>query len=322
VRVRAFYTDRFVLPLPLGHRFPMVKYARVRERCLAEGILRPADLAEPPAAGWGELALVHETDYLRRVESGTLAPLDQRRIGFPWSPQMVERSRRSVGATIAAARVALEEAARTGWGVAVNLAGGTHHAHAGHGEGFCVFNDAAVAIRVLQRDGLVARAAVIDCDVHQGNGTAAVFAADPTVFTFSIHGSRNYPFRKERSTVDVELPDRAGDEAFLAALELHVPRILSDFRPHLVIYLGGADPWRDDRFGRLALGKEGLAARDRLVLDACRGAGVPVAVTMAGGYARDTEDTVDIHVATIRTAAELRSALLARSRPPAGAITA
>jgi acetoin utilization deacetylase AcuC-like enzyme len=318
VSVRAFYTDRFVLPLPQGHRFPMVKYARVRERCLAEGILSPADLAEPPAAEWAELALVHEADYLRRVETGTLAPLHQRRIGFPWSPQMVERSRRSVGATIAASRVALAEAARTGWGVAVNLAGGTHHAYAGHGEGFCVFNDAAVAIRVLQREGLVARAAVLDCDVHQGNGTAAVFAADPTVFTFSIHGSRNYPFRKERSTMDVELPDRAGDDVFLAALELHVPRVLAEFRPDLAVYLAGADPWRDDRFGRLALGKEGLAARDRLVLEVCRDAGVPVAVAMAGGYARDTEDTVDIHVATIRTAAELRSAHLARSRRPAG----
>lgn len=306
--MRAFYTDRFVLPLPDGHRFPMDKYARVRERALALGVLRAEELAEPPAAAWDELALVHDADYLERVRTGTLEPLNQRRIGFPWSPEMVERSRRSVGASIAAARVALDEAAATGWGVAANLAGGTHHAYPGHGEGFCVFNDAAVAIRLLQREGRVARAAVLDCDVHQGNGTAAVFAADPTVFTFSIHGERNYPFRKERSTVDVELPDRAGDDVFLAALELHVPRALAEFRPELVVYLAGADPWREDRLGRLALSKEGLRARDRLVLAACRDAGVPVAVTMAGGYARDTADTVEIHVATLAVAAELRAA--------------
>jgi acetoin utilization deacetylase AcuC-like enzyme len=305
--VRAFYTDRFVLPLPEGHRFPMVKYARVRERCLAEGVLRPDELAEPPAAAWEELALVHEAGYLERVKTGTLEPLAQRRIGFPWSPEMVERSRRSVGASIAAGHVALDEAAARGWGIAANLAGGTHHAYPAHGEGFCVFNDAAVAVRVLQRAGRVRRAVVLDCDVHQGNGTAAVFATDPSVFTFSIHGARNYPFRKERSTLDVELPDGAGDDAFLAALELHVPEILATFRPDVAVYLAGADPWRDDRFGRLALSKDGLAARDRLVLGACRDAGVPVVVTMAGGYARDTEDTVDIHVATLRVAAFLHA---------------
>ncbi|HEX2094933.1 MAG TPA: histone deacetylase, partial [Longimicrobiaceae bacterium] len=228
--MRAFYSDRFILPLPEGHRFPMVKYARVRERSLAEGVLRPAELAEPPAAAWEELALVHDAAYLERVRDGTLAPLDQRRIGFPWSPQMVERSRRSVGATIAAGRVALDETAERGWGIAANLAGGTHHAYPGHGEGFCVFNDAAVAIRVLQCEGRIHRAVVLDCDVHQGNGTAAVFATDPSVFTFSIHGARNYPFRRERSTRDVELPDRADDEVFLAALEMHLPGLLEEFR--------------------------------------------------------------------------------------------
>lgn len=305
--MRAFYTDRFVLPLPPGHRFPMEKYARVRERALEEGVLRPGELSEPPAAAWEELALVHDPGYLARVRDGALAPLEQRRIGFPWSPEMVERSRRSVGATVAAARVALEEAAERGWGVAANLAGGTHHAYPGHGEGFCIFNDAAVAIRVLQREGRLGRAAVLDCDVHQGNGTAAVFATDPGVFTFSIHGARNYPFRKERSTLDVELPDGAGDEVFLAALELHVPQLLADFRPGLAFYLAGADPFHDDRFGRLRMTREGLAERDRLVLSACRAAGVPVAVSMAGGYARDTADTVEIHLATLRTAARLRA---------------
>ncbi|HKP77482.1 MAG TPA: histone deacetylase [Longimicrobiaceae bacterium] len=303
--MRAFYTDRFVLPLPEGHRFPMVKYRRVRERCLEEGIFAPGDLAEPPAATWDELALVHRADYLAAVRDGTLPPLAQRRIGFPWSLEMVERSRRSAGATIASARVALAEAAEHGWGVAANLAGGTHHAYPDHGEGFCVFNDAAVAVRVLQHEGAVARAVIVDCDVHQGNGTAAIFACDPSVFTFSIHGARNFPFRKERGSLDVELPDGAGDEVFLGALEYHLPHVLADFGPDLAIYLAGADPWRDDRFGRLGMSKEGLAARDRYVLGLLRDAGIPTAVTMAGGYARDTEDTVDVHVTTLRIAAEM-----------------
>ena len=305
--MRAFYTDHFVLPLPEGHRFPMVKYSRVRERCLAEGVLSPADLAEPDAAAWDELGLVHGAEYLEAVREGTLEPLAQRRIGFPWSPGMVERSRRSAGATIAASRVALDEGREVGWGIAANLAGGTHHAYPAHGEGFCVFNDAAVAVRVLQREGRISRAAVLDCDVHQGNGTAAVFQADPSVFTFSIHGARNFPFRKERSSLDVELPDGAEDDVFLSALELHVPHVLDDFLPELAIYLAGADPWRDDRFGRLGMSKEGLEARDRLVLGLCRERGIPVAVAMAGGYARDTEDTVDIHVRTLRIASALRA---------------
>ncbi len=303
--MRAFYSDHFVLPLPVGHRFPMIKYARLRERCLAEGILRPEDLAEPPAATWEELERVHDPAYVAAARDGTLTPLEQRRIGFPWSPEMIERSRRSSGATIMAARTALDEAAARGWGIAVNLAGGTHHAGPAHGEGFCVFNDAAVAIRALQAEGRIRRAAVLDCDVHQGNGTAEAFRADPSVFTFSIHGAKNFPFRKERSSLDVELPDGAGDDVFLSALELHVPQILEDFAPELAIYLAGADPWREDRYGRLGMSKEGLAERDRMVLGACRAAGVPVAVAMAGGYARDTEDTVDIHVRTIRTCAEM-----------------
>jgi len=281
--VRGFYTDHFVLPLPEGHRFPMIKYARVRERCLAEGILREAELEVPPAARWDELLLVHERDYVERVREGRLEYLEQRRIGFPWTEGMVERSRRSAGATICAARVALAERDAGRWGAAVNLAGGTHHAYPDRGEGFCVFNDAAVAIRVLQRDGAIRRAAVLDCDVHQGNGTAAAFATDPSVFTFSIHGARNFPFRKERSSLDVELPDGAGDDAFLAAVEMHVPAVLADFHPELVIYLAGADPFHEDRFGRLGMTKDGLAERDRLVLGACRDAGVPIAIVMAGG---------------------------------------
>ncbi|HEX2210209.1 MAG TPA: histone deacetylase [Longimicrobium sp.] len=316
--MRAFYTDRFVLPLPVGHRFPMVKYARLRERCLAEGVLRPDEVFEPPAATWDELGLVHEPAYLAAARDGTLTPMEVRRIGFPWSPEMIERSRRSSGATIQAARTALDEAAARGWGIAVNLAGGTHHACPDHGEGFCVFNDAAVAIRVVQREGRIRRAVVLDCDVHQGNGTAAAFRGDPSVFTFSIHGARNFPFRKERSSLDVELPDGADDDVLLSALDLHVPRILEEFRPELAIYLAGADPWREDRFGRLGMSKEGLMDRDRLVLGACRDAGVPVAVAMAGGYARDTEDTVDIHLHTIRLCREMWAEVCAprRSEPP------
>lgn len=314
--MRAFYTDRFVLPLPEGHRFPMDKYRKLRERCLAAGILQPDDLREPSAPAWEELGLVHNSDYLARVEVGTLPAREQRRIGFPWSPGMVERSRRSVGGTIGAALAALAEAREEGWGVAVNLAGGTHHAHPGHGEGFCVFNDAAVAIRVLQQRGIITRAAVLDCDVHQGNGTAAIFAADPTVFTFSIHGAKNYPFRKERGTLDIALPDGADDDTFLTALDVHLPQVLADSRPDLAIYLAGADPFADDRYGRLGMTKVGLAARDRLVLGLCRDAGVPVAITMAGGYARNTEDTVGIHVETIRIAVAMSWSGTSRKAAP------
>jgi acetoin utilization deacetylase AcuC-like enzyme len=305
--LKAFYSDCFVLPLPDGHRFPMEKYRRVRERCLAEGVIAPGEMAEPTAAAWGEVALVHNPGYMEAVRTGTLPPLAQRRIGFPWSPEMVVREQRVTAATIVASRVALAEAAERGWGVAANLAGGTHHAFPGHGEGFCIFNDAAVAVRVLQREGAIARAAVVDCDVHQGNGTAAVFQADPSVFTFSIHGAKNFPFRKERGSLDVELPDGAGDDVFLSALELHLPDVLAAFRPDLVIYLAGADPWREDRFGRLGMSKEGLEERDRYVLGLCREMGLPTAIAMAGGYARDTEDTVDIHVRTLRLAAAMHA---------------
>jgi acetoin utilization deacetylase AcuC-like enzyme len=295
--VIAFYSDTFVLPLPETHRFPMRKYSRLRERLLEEGILGAQDLAVAPAAEWEDLKLVHSPGYVDAVATGSLPPDMQRRIGFPWSPEMVERSRRSVGATIAAARAALAD------GVSANLAGGTHHAFRDHGEGYCVFNDVAVAARRLMRDGLVARAAVIDCDVHQGNGTAAIFSGDPTVFTLSFHGANNFPFRKQVSDLDVTFPDGGRDAEYLEALETHVPSVLERQEPDIVFYLAGADPYEGDRLGRLKLTIEGLRQRDRFVIDTCRRRRVPVAVTMSGGYAPDVEAIVSIHCNTIREAA-------------------
>ena len=295
----AFYSDHFVLPLPDGHKFPMAKYAKLRERILAERIVSAEDLIEAPAASWDDIRLAHDAAYVDAVANGTVPPDIQRRIGFPWSPQMVERSRRSVGATMAAVHVALDD------GVAANLAGGTHHAFADRGEGFCVFNDVAVAARVLQETGFARRIAIVDLDVHQGNGTAAIFRNDPGVFTFSIHGELNFPFKKEVSDLDVALPDGTGDEAYLAALSAHLPTALTgaDF----VFYLAGADPYEGDRLGRLKLTIEGLQRRDELVLTACKQAGLPVAITMSGGYATDVDAIVTIHANTIRTAARLAS---------------
>jgi acetoin utilization deacetylase AcuC-like enzyme len=297
--MRAFYSDHFVLPLPDGHRFPMAKYARLRQRVVDEGVVAAGDLQEAPAASWDALTLAHTAAYVAAVAAGTLPPEMIRRIGFPWSPAMVERSRRSAGATIAAARAALED------GAAVNLAGGTHHAFADRGEGYCVFNDVAVAARLLQHEGRCRRVAVVDCDVHQGNGTAAIFRDDPTVFTFSLHGAKNYPFRKETSDLDVELADGADDQAYLTAVAEHVPAVLAGHRPDLVFYLAGADPYAGDRLGRLKVSIAGLARRDALVFDTCRAAGVPVAVTMSGGYAPEVDDIVAIHLNTVRAAAAM-----------------
>ena len=296
--VRIYYTDSYVLPLPPWHRFPMEKYAMLRARVHAAGLAGNDGLQLPPAATDEQICLAHDPEYLRRVAAGQLSPQEQRRIGFPWSPQMVERSRRSSGATLAAAAAALED------GVAVNLAGGTHHAFRAHGEGYCVFNDSAIAALALQAQGRIRRAVILDCDVHQGNGTAAILADDPTVFTFSIHGANNFPFDKEASDLDIELPDGTGDADYLGALEKGVCRALSAAQADLAIYLAGADPFEGDRLGRLKLTKGGLAARDRLVLRLCQAAGVPVAVAMAGGYAQRVEDTVDIHFATVSIAAE------------------
>ena len=287
----------------------MAKYSGLRERLLADGIVAADELHEAPQAGWDDLRLVHTPDYVQAVADGTLSRDVQRRIGFPWSPQMVERARRSVGATIAAARSALEQ------GCSANLAGGTHHAFADRGEGYCVFNDVAVATRVLQRDGLARRIAIVDCDVHQGNGTASIFRADDEVFTLSMHGAKNYPFRKEASDLDVELDDGTGDEPYLAQLAHCLSVVLRTHQPDVVFYLAGADPYEGDRLGRLKLTIEGLRQRDQHVLWTCRSAGLPVIVTMSGGYAPDVNAIVTIHANTIKTAIECNQAQLAPYAP-------
>ena len=297
--MKAFYSDHFVLPLPEGHRFPMKKYSMLRERVERNGICGPGELRAPQAVTDRDILRAHDPDYLERVVAGTLTDKEMRRIGFPWSQKMVERSRRASGGTLDAARVALSE------GIAANLAGGTHHAFAGRGEGFCVLNDSAIAARALLAEGLVQKVVVLDTDVHQGNGTAAILRGDPRVFTLSIHGAKNYPFHKEESDLDVPLPDGAGDGVFLAALVEALERVLDLEEWDLALFLAGADPFEGDKLGRLSVTKSGLAERDRVVLEGCRERGLPVAVTMAGGYARQVEDTVDIHFQTIKRASNV-----------------
>jgi acetoin utilization deacetylase AcuC-like enzyme len=295
--MKIFYHDHFVLPLPESHRFPMSKYALLRERVVVAEVVPPGSLQVGPEATDEQLLRAHTAGYLEKVKQGTLTRQEVRRIGFPWSPELVARSRRSVGSTIAAGRVALQE------GVGVNLAGGTHHAGPDWGQGYCVFNDAAVAARTLQAEALARRVVILDCDVHQGNGTAAICRGDHSIFTFSIHGARNFPFHKEASDLDIPLPDDTSDDVYLAALAPAVEEALRRARADVAIYLAGADPHENDRLGRLALSKEGLAARDRLIFEACRAAGLPVVVVMAGGYGREIADTVDIHFQTVQLAA-------------------
>ena len=315
--MKAFYSDTFVLPLPDHHRFPMAKYRLLRDRLVDEGILAANDLHVPEAIASEDLRLVHDAAYVDAVAAGTLSAEAQRRIGFPWSPMMVERSRRSVGATLAAAREALHGARRLQPSVSANLAGGTHHAFRDRGEGYCVFNDVAVAAAVLLRDGAIARAVVVDCDVHQGNGTAAIFRDEQAVFTFSLHGANNFPFRKEVSDLDVAFADGVGDDEYLAAVREHLPRILDRGRADIVFYLAGADPYEGDRLGRLKLTIDGLRARDRLVFDACRDRDVPAVVVMSGGYATDVEAIATIHANTIREAVAHSHARTPASANPA-----
>ena len=294
--LKAFYSDHFVLPLAVGHRFPMQKYRRLREQAAA--VAPGLEFFEAPTTPDGVLALAHHPDYIRRVKSGLLSDAEQKRIGFPWSPEMVERSRRATGATIAACRAACEE------GVAVNLAGGTHHAHAEHGEGFCVFNDSAIAARLMQAERRVSRVAVVDLDVHQGNGTASILQNDESVFTLSLHGESNYPFTKAVSDLDIGFADGVGDEIYLAALADALDQLFADFAPQLIVFLAGADPHEGDRLGHLKLTFDGLARRDRMVLDYAQRHAVPVAITMAGGYGTDMDSTVAIHLKTLSIAAD------------------
>lgn len=300
--MRLFYTDEFELPLAEGSKFPLGKYRLLRERLVMQGLAGPANLFVPTAASDEQLMLAHTPDYVARVRDGQLTRQEQKRIGFPWSPQMVERSRRSTGATIAAAYAALED------GLAANLAGGTHHAFADAGEGYCVFNDVAVAIRVLQHEGRIERAVVVDCDVHQGNGTAAIFANDQSVTTFSIHGAKNFPLRKVPSSIDIDLSDGIGDDEYLAKLDEGLNRLFGGLQADICFYLAGADPFAGDRFGRLRLTKDGLAERDRRVFYCVRVANLPLVITMAGGYAHDLNDIADIQARTIGIAATMWSA--------------
>jgi acetoin utilization deacetylase AcuC-like enzyme len=288
---------KYSFPLPDGHRFPIAKYARLRERVIAEGIVPAECVHDPARVSRDDLLLVHTANYVDRFTRGAVTPDEERRLGFPWSEALVERAYRAAGGTSEAVRAALDE------GIAMNLAGGTHHAFPSHGEGFCVFNDVAIAIRALQRDGLIDRAAVIDLDVHQGNGTNAIFTDDDRVFTFSMHGGRNYPFRKVGGSLDIELADRTGDDAYLALLADTLPRVIEAARADVIVYLAGADPHEHDRLGRLALTFDGLARRDWMVLDQCREVGIPVAVTVAGGYSDPIDDTVQVHVTTASIAA-------------------
>jgi acetoin utilization deacetylase AcuC-like enzyme len=277
----------------------MTKYRRLREVLLAQHVVDESDLVVPAPAEWDDIRLAHCAAYVEAVANGTLTADAQRRIGFPWSPGMVERSRRSVGATIAAARHVMTSGER----VAANLAGGTHHAFSDRGAGYCVFNDVAVAARVLLRDSLIKRAVVVDCDVHQGDGTAAIFRDDPHVFTMSLHGATNFPFRKEIGDLDVTFPDGARDDEYLAALAMHLPEVLDGSAPEVVFYLAGADPYEGDRLGKLSLTIDGLVQRDRFVFEQCRIRSIPVVVTMAGGYCPDVEAIVAIHANTIKEAA-------------------
>lgn len=301
----AYYATEFVLPLPEGHRFPMAKYAMLRD-ALSHTYPTDIRMTQAEAATDGELALVHTPRYIQAVMQGELTAAELREIGFPWSPAMGERARRSVGATIQACRAAL-----SGEGVAANLAGGTHHAYAHKGGGFCVFNDAAVACRLMQAEWLRSAAvqrpgglhvAIIDLDVHQGNGTASIFQGDDTVFTLSLHGARNFPFRKEPSDCDLELPDGCNDVMYMEALEQGLDELSRRFEPDLLIYLAGADPHEGDRLGRLKLSDDGMEARDRRVFDWAWQRRIPLAMAMAGGYGHDIRTTVAVQLRTFGVA--------------------
>jgi acetoin utilization deacetylase AcuC-like enzyme len=296
--LKIFYADQFAMPLPARHTFPVQKYARLRKRLLTANRISMDNFHVSPAATLEEITRVHDQDYIQRFLNGDLTSKELRPIGLPWSEEIVERARRSAGGTIAASRSALLER------VSVNLGGGTHHAFCDRGQGYCILNDVAIAVRALKAEKRAKNVLIVDCDVHQGNGTAALFKNDPSVFTFSIHGKKNFPYKKEKSDLDIALEDRTGDDQYLQELERGLKVSVERIQADLVIYLAGADPFEKDRFGRLALTKNGLAQRDQMVFKACDAAGLPVAVTMAGGYSREVDDTVDIHFQTVMTAVE------------------
>ncbi|MEY4608660.1 MAG: hypothetical protein RL625_877 [Gemmatimonadota bacterium] len=286
----------YTIPLPADHRFPIAKYTMLREAIVAEGIVAAGQVHDPARLSLTDAGRVHDADYLARILDGRLTAAEQRRMGFPWSPGLVERSLRASGGTLEAARHALTA------GIAMNLAGGTHHAFAAHGEGFCVLNDVAIAVRALRAEGRIRRVAIIDLDVHQGNGTHDILAHDDDSFTFSMHGRRNYPFRKVPGRLDLELEDGTEDTEYLERLAEALPGVLAAARPDLVCYLAGADPHEGDTLGRLRLTFDGLMRRDALVLESARAIGVPVAIAIAGGYGRDIADTVRVHCNTARIA--------------------
>lgn len=291
--LKVFYSDRYTVSLPEGHRFPIQKYRMVRLALLREGMLLEEELFEPSLATREMITLAHTAEYFDAIYNGTIDPAAMRRIGFPWSRELVMRSLASVGGTVCAAEEALEN------GISGNLAGGTHHALADAGEGYCVFNDMAVAALYLLKRGSIRRAAIVDLDVHQGNGNAAILSSRPDVFVFSMHGAKNYPFQKIPSTLDIDLPDETDDASYLSRLREALPNVLA-FDPDIVFYQAGVDPLKEDTLGRLSLSKEGLAERDRIVLSACKRYQIPIALALGGGYAKPIDLTVDAHVGTYK----------------------
>jgi acetoin utilization deacetylase AcuC-like enzyme len=305
--MKIFYTDHFLIPLTADHRFPLEKYSLLRQQIINSSIVDSVTLSVPRAAKNQEILRAHSPAYWKRLQKGEMASKEMRRTGFPWSNELIERAKRSVGATIEACLSALEE------NIAVSLSGGTHHAFRDRGEGYCLLNDSVIAARALQAQNDVNKLLIVDCDVHQGNGTAALAKNDPNIFTFSIHGKNNFPYHKEKGDLDIALDDGTGDVDYLAALEKGLLQTLNLFNAQIVIYLAGADPYVDDRFGRLSVSKEGLLKRDQMVFRFCHEAGIPIAVTMAGGYARKIEDTVDIHLQTVKAAVEWQRIMVSNS---------
>jgi acetoin utilization deacetylase AcuC-like enzyme len=306
--MKCSYHPGYQVPLPAGHPFPISKYPLLAQQLLAEGVLVDADIIEPEAIDIETLQLVHRTEYLDKLQSSRLSTAEQRRLGLPWSEALWQRSRLASAGTLLAARAALSD------GMAGNLAGGTHHAFADHGEGFCVLNDVAVAISKLRTEGTVERAAVIDLDVHQGNGTAAIFENVEEVFTFSMHGERNYPLAKMRSTLDVPLRDGVGDAEYLDTLQRNLPAVLERSKPDIAFYLAGVDVAAGDRYGKLALTEEGIRCRERMVIDAVRTRGVPLVIVLAGGYATTRARTAELHAHAFREAAAYERRVLRGSR--------